>query len=158
MLRLPPVPLPLRAIHNPLSQGKALLLGPSMTLLRWPKGEPVPEPGRHIEARMVVLPADQAEALRRLLFSKSAIERCDAAKSLPRSAVLEVYSYQQTNQLLYVAEHLSAEIRAHVATGPGIAASLHQLIAVAYGKSPEIQRRRWNAYASGGATAARAIV
>jgi hypothetical protein len=128
-----------------------------MTLLRWPKGERVPELGEKIRARMIVLhPPDQAEALRRLLFAPRAIERCDAAKVLPRAAVLEVYSYQQANQLLYVAEHLSAEVRAHLATG--IAASLHQLIAVAYGKSPEVQRKRWNAYLNGGALAARAIV
>lgn len=158
MFQLAPAPLPLRAIHNPLAQGKALLLAPSMTLLRWPKGEPVPEPGGRVLARLVVVhPPNQAEALRRLLFSKSAIERCDAAKVLPRSVLFEVYSYQQANQLLYVAEHLSAEMRAHVATGAGIAASLHQLIAVAYGKDPEVQRKRWNAYLNGGALAARAI-
>ena len=156
MLHPSPALLPLRALHNPLAQGKALILGPSMTLMRWPKGEPVPVPGEQIRARMVVLVHDQAEALRRLLFSPRAIERCDAALALPRSVVLEVYSYQQANQILYVAAHLSAEIRAHVATG--IAASLHHLIAVAYGKSPEIQRKRWNAYLNGGATAARAIV
>lgn len=157
MLQLPPALLPLRALHNPLAQGKALLLGPSMTLLRWPKGEPVPELGGRVLARQVVLhQPDQVDALRRLLFAKGAIERCDAAKALPRSVVLEVYSYQQANQLLYVAEHLSAELRANI-TERGLAASLHQLIAVAYGKSPEVQRKRWNAYLNGGALAARAI-
>ncbi len=153
---LSPALLPLRALHNPLAQGKALLLGPSMTLVRWPKGEPVPVPGATIRARLVVLSPDQADALRRLLFAPNALARCDAAQALPRSVVLELYSYQQANQLLYVAAHLSAEIRAHLATG--IAASLHQLIAVAYGKSPEVQRKRWNAYLNGGALAARAIV
>lgn len=139
----------IRSVINPIARGKPLLLLPDACLVRWRADEPVPEVGALYpsDAERLMVTSAQADAVRRVLLSADPLERCDAAKALPIRLLRRIYSYQQANHLLHVAEHLCAEIRQHVRALAELKqhTSLHHLITVSYGTTVEEQLRRWNA-------------
>lgn len=139
----------IRTVNNPLARGKPLLLLPEFCLIRWPADAEVPDPDATypLGAARVTVSPEQAAAVRRVLLASSALDRCDAAKELPLEILRHLYSYQQVNHLVHVAERLCPEVRHHVKAlaALGQPTSLHHLIAVSYGATPAEQLARWNA-------------
>lgn len=142
-----PVTTRVARIHNPVLRGAALLLWPEALLVRWPDRTPLPTLDAIFTGRVVEVPADLTETVHALLFSQSAMERCEAAKRLAGSKetrsriLLRIFSKPYAQQLIAAANRITPELREHLkATGGTV--SVHRLARAAYKRTPSGQIRK----------------
>lgn len=133
-------------IHNPTLPGAPLLLLPERLLVRWPVRVSMPAIGDPFSGTAVSVPPHLREVVLTLLFSPSALARCDAAKRLAedqtsrRRILLRVYSRPYVQQLLASANRIEPELREQIEAVGGV--PIRRLTKAAYAPTLARQIRR----------------
>lgn len=140
-------PIPsIQRIHSPLLPGAPLLLLPERHLVRWPVREPPPAIGEPFRGTAVSVPRHLREVVLTLLFSSSALARCDAAKRIAgdpdfrRRILLRIYSRSYVQQLLASANRIEPELREQIEAVGGV--PIYRLTRAAYAPTLARQIRR----------------
>lgn len=129
------------------TDGDGVILEPEGILIRWPRGEPLPELGQEVPARIVrVEHAEQKERLKTLLTG-NILERCEATCHLPSRVVRTFYSASHANNMERAGRNLCPSIRAHVARllKEGLSVSCNLLFKMARRRTEAAQWAVWRA-------------